>query len=118
MPVTEHDVDQVPAGQSTRNPFSKATLAKLAACEAVGLEYWSDHPLLGRMWAVGPDRRFHIVRGYWSRGEAALQYEGIKRVQDRTWPYHMYERPTTYDLGERVKFSVSDSTGQGMITSL
>jgi hypothetical protein len=43
-------------------PLSKRTLEHLAACESVGLHYWSDHPTAGHVWAVDDRRQAHAVR--------------------------------------------------------
>jgi hypothetical protein len=43
-------------------PLPKRTLERLAACEAVGLHYWSDHPWAHCVWAVDDHQQAHVVR--------------------------------------------------------
>lgn len=40
----------------------KATAARIAACAAVGLSYWSGHPQAGHLWAVDDNQRAHAVQ--------------------------------------------------------
>jgi hypothetical protein len=42
--------------------FPKTTTERIAACDSVGLHYWSDSPIAHTVWASGDDRRFHLVR--------------------------------------------------------
>jgi hypothetical protein len=60
-------------------PFRKETREKIAACEAVGLAYWSDHPTAGCMWAVDDNQQPHVVRWYRKTNEVALQHQGEPR---------------------------------------
>lgn len=43
-------------------PLPKLTLQRLAACEALGLHYWADHPTAHHIWAVDDHQRAHVVR--------------------------------------------------------
>jgi len=43
-------------------PLNKRIRERLAACEAVGLCYWADHPAARHFWAVDDCRRAHVVR--------------------------------------------------------
>lgn len=43
-------------------PLPKRTREAPAACEAVGLTFWSDHPRPRCMWAVDEHQRAHVVR--------------------------------------------------------
>jgi hypothetical protein len=36
--------------------------ARVAACAAVGLSYWSGHPVAGCVWAVDSDQAAHVVK--------------------------------------------------------
>jgi hypothetical protein len=40
----------------------KGTRERLAACEAVGLHWWADHPVAGHVWAVDDHQQAHVVR--------------------------------------------------------
>jgi hypothetical protein len=40
----------------------KRTRERLTACEAVGLSYWADHPVIGHVWAVDSRQQAHVVR--------------------------------------------------------
>lgn len=42
--------------------LKKSTCERLAACEAVGLFYWADHPAAGHVWAVDDHQQAHVVR--------------------------------------------------------
>lgn len=64
---------------SARTIHNRQTLTRMAACAAVGLSYWSGHPLAGHVWAVDDYRNAYVVRiyardgmaritGRWSRG--------------------------------------------------
>lgn len=87
-------------------PFSATTIEKMAACHAVGLSYWSDHPSTGCMWAVDESRRAHVVRWYRKTREVALQSVGKPRkVVDYSKVGGLFykDQYPTYDAGERVK---------------
>ena len=43
-------------------PLRLATREALAACEAVGLMFWSDHPKPHHVWAVDDHQLAHVVR--------------------------------------------------------
>jgi hypothetical protein len=43
-------------------PLNKRTRERLAACHAVGLHFWADHPLPNHVWAVDDHQRAHVVR--------------------------------------------------------
>jgi hypothetical protein len=43
-------------------PLNKQIRERLAACEAVGLHYWGDHPAKCHFWAVDDYQRAHVVR--------------------------------------------------------
>jgi hypothetical protein len=43
-------------------PLNKQIRERLAACEAVGLHYWSDHPASSHFWAVDDHQQAHSVR--------------------------------------------------------
>jgi hypothetical protein len=43
-------------------PLPKGTRERLAACEAIGLTYWSDHPARNCVWAIDDQQRAHVVR--------------------------------------------------------
>jgi len=43
-------------------PLGKRIRKRLAACEAVDLDYWADHPQKNHVWAVDDDQRAHVVR--------------------------------------------------------
>jgi hypothetical protein len=43
-------------------PLAKRTRERLAACEAVSLHYWADHPQAGHVWAVDDHQRAHVVQ--------------------------------------------------------
>ena len=43
-------------------PLPKGTLERLAACQAVGLHYWSDHPVAKHFWAVDDHQQAHVVK--------------------------------------------------------
>src|SRR5262249_49529115 len=43
-------------------PLPKRTLERLAACEAVGLHWWADHPTAHHVWAVDDHQQVHAVR--------------------------------------------------------
>jgi hypothetical protein len=43
-------------------PLPKGTRERLAACAAVGLHYWADHPAAYCIWAVDKRRRAHAVQ--------------------------------------------------------
>lgn len=47
---------------ATVRPLTKRTRERLAACEAVNLHYWADHPSAGHVWAVDGHQRAHVVR--------------------------------------------------------
>jgi hypothetical protein len=47
---------------SRRVLLPKSTIERLAACEAVGLSYWADHPTRNCLWAIDNDRRAHVAR--------------------------------------------------------
>jgi hypothetical protein len=40
----------------------KSTRERLAACAAVGLYFWSDHPTTHHVWAVDDHQQAHVVR--------------------------------------------------------
>ena len=40
----------------------RRTREALAACEAVGLMFWADHPWPRQVWAVDDHQRVHVVR--------------------------------------------------------
>ena len=42
--------------------LNKRTLERVAACEAVGLHYWGDHPAANHVWAVDDHQLAHVVR--------------------------------------------------------
>ena len=42
--------------------LNKRTLERVAACEAVGLSYWSNHPAANHVWAVDDHQLAHVVR--------------------------------------------------------
>lgn len=85
-------------------PFSATTLSKMAACRAVGLEYWSDHPATGCMWAVDGNQQAHVVRWYRKTNEAALQVQREPRkYRDADFVWRT-EYPV-YDAGGRVRVS-------------
>lgn len=42
--------------------FTKPTRERIAACESVGLSYWSDHPFPSHAWAVNAAGEAHVVR--------------------------------------------------------
>lgn len=70
-------------------PFNQTTLGKMAACNALGLSYWSDHPVTGCMWAVDDNQRPHVVRWYRKTNEA-WQVGKPRKVIDYTkqgWAY-------------------------------
>jgi hypothetical protein len=46
----------------SRQQLPKRTRECLAACQAVGLHYWSDHPLAHHVWAVDDHQQAHVVR--------------------------------------------------------
>ena len=50
--------------------LNKRTNERLAACEAVGLHYWGDHPVAGHVWAVDDHQRAHVVRIHFAIGTA------------------------------------------------
>lgn len=56
----------------------KTTAARLAACAAVGLSYWSGHPLAGHVWAVDDTQQAHAVQVDYKRGQARRVYEHQK----------------------------------------
>lgn len=82
-------------------PFNKETRGKMAACEAVGLEYWSDHPKPGCVWAVDGNQQAHVVRWYKSRREAAIQTVTARETQTGYGPTRV--ESSVYDAGDRVK---------------
>jgi hypothetical protein len=43
-------------------PLPKRTRERLAACAAIGLSYWSDHPARNCVWAIGDHQDAHVVR--------------------------------------------------------
>jgi hypothetical protein len=43
-------------------PLNKQTRERLAACEAVSLHYWADHPQANHFWAVDDAQHVHVVR--------------------------------------------------------
>lgn len=43
-------------------PLPERTRERLAACEAVSLHYWSDHPQANHVWAVDDHQHAHVVR--------------------------------------------------------
>lgn len=55
-----------------RRPIVKATREAMAACAAVGLTYWSDHPTAGMVWAVDSDQHAHPVHIDRKHGTAAI----------------------------------------------
>lgn len=55
-----------------RRPIVKATREAMAACAAVGLTYWSDHPTAGMVWAVDDDQHAHPVHIDRKHGTAAI----------------------------------------------
>lgn len=75
-------------------PFTKDTLTKIAACNALGLEYWSPGPKLGLVWALDGDRQAHLVR---VRSKQATVCKAI--------------------LSEPVPFEVTESTTGGLVIS-
>ena len=48
-------------GEGARR-LPKRTRECLAACAAVGLHYWGDHPRARHVWAVDDSQRAHVVR--------------------------------------------------------
>jgi hypothetical protein len=58
--MTADGQPQTPEG--LRRPIVKATREAMAACAAVGLAYWSDHPKPSHVWAVDADQQPHPVR--------------------------------------------------------
>ncbi|QDK03170.1 hypothetical protein SEA_SYDNAT_78 [Mycobacterium phage SydNat] len=67
-----------------KSPFSKTTQAKIAACEALGLSYWADHPATGCMWAVDDQQQAFVVRWYRSTGMVALVTVG-EPIDELRW---------------------------------
>ncbi len=59
MTATKKKVTQ---RSSAGRPLSKQIRERLAACEAVGLHYWGDHPTASHFWAVDDHQRAHVVR--------------------------------------------------------
>jgi ferredoxin len=48
--------------RSEARPLPKRTIEALAACEAVGLMFWSDHPRRRHVWAVDERQQAHVVQ--------------------------------------------------------
>ena len=48
-------------GEAAR-PLPKRTREALAACQAIGLHYWADHPQAHHLWAVDDHQQAHAVR--------------------------------------------------------
>ena len=48
----------------------KRTREALAACEAVGLMFWSDHPKPKHVWAVDDHQQAHVVHIHRDAGTA------------------------------------------------
>ena len=87
------------------NPFNQQTRSKMAACQALGLSYWSDHPARGCLWAVDANQQAHVVRWYRKTNQAALQQIGKPRkVIDYTQVGCIVYRDQypTHDAAERV----------------
>lgn len=90
-------------------PFSKTTLGKMAACEALSLSYWADHPAPNCVWAVDDNQQAHVVRVYRKTGEAAVQdVAGSRRViewQKQRGEYILkyVDKYSMADAGDRVK---------------
>lgn len=62
-PIVAIAADGEPApADGLRRPIVKATREAMAACAAVGLAYWSDHPQPGHVWAVDAAQQPHPVR--------------------------------------------------------
>ncbi|ASR77184.1 hypothetical protein KIV66_gp77 [Mycobacterium phage MyraDee] len=88
------------------NPFTKTTQAKMAACAALGLSYWSDHPGVRCVWAVNDRQQAFVVKIYKS-GHAALQNEGdsyMRTIYDKRGTKSV-KVIRTYDAGDRVPFA-------------
>lgn len=93
------------------NVHTKVTATKMAACAAVGLHYWADHPLPGRVWAVDDNQQAHVVRVYASKDTAVLQKVVIRQV--RQWSMcgnRMVDETHTYDVGDAIPFEVTAET--------
>jgi hypothetical protein len=86
--------------------FSKTTLGKIAACQAVGLHYWSDHPAANCVWAVDDEQQPHVVRWYRKTNEAAVQHVGDPRKEtwwDKNQNRRLRDVYSTADVSDRVK---------------
>jgi hypothetical protein len=97
------------------SPFNKTTQSKIAACEALGLSYWADHPATGCVWAVDTDQQAHVVRWYRPNNRstdhlAALQQVGEPHREiwwdDRGDRKYRFRYPLA-DAGERVQFQAA-----------
>lgn len=92
-------------------PFNQTIRAKIAACDALELSYWADHPASGCIWAVDANQQPHVVRWYRKTNQVALQHVGKPhRVIDYTaWPVIAYRDVyPTYDAGDRIMFSTQN----------
>ena len=98
---------------------NKQTRERISACQALGLHYWSGHPVDGCVWAVDDNQQPVTVRihrrskvkgfrddgtygrfpGLWASRE--LMHEKTRRTYTDYW---------ATSTGERVEFKVSDGS--------
>ena len=88
-------------------PLSKRTLARLAACEAVNLHYWADHPSAGHVWAMDEHQRAHVVRI--SRSAGTAQHVCRAASSDET--------EQCAGAAEAVAYTVPGDDGRGRSTA-
>jgi hypothetical protein len=68
------------------------TLQSIAACSALGLSYWADHPKPGYLWAVDPDKQEFVPVHIQRRAglvELATVPEGCHSLADSRVPIAM-----------------------------
>lgn len=102
---------------------TKTTLLRMAACEALGLHYWSGHPLSGCVWAVDDSQTPHVVKIDAKKGTAAKvqthdKVVGYDQVRDKDIalgnPGAWVKVPRTelkiYSSSDSFAFDVTDET--------
>lgn len=62
------------------------TRENVAACEALGLSFWSEHPQPGVLWAVDDHQQAHAVKIDRRRGLSYRYIDGHPDELVRWWP--------------------------------
>lgn len=87
-----------------RAVHDKKTTIRIAGCSAVGLSYWSGHPLNGRVWAVDEYQHAHSVRIDMVGMTARRQSTQVSILPTGRGG----RRITCHDVGPAVPFSVEN----------